>query len=109
MIEENKSPGKAGGMRANSHEIHRLKKVRKFKCEWCKKDFESSIKHARFCSPYHRLRGFQIDKAYRERKKLTHKARKLRGFRPPSYRINTHNGYITTTRRSKDAKEEVQN
>jgi len=98
VINENQPPGKAGGLRKNSHELHLSKKTRKFKCDWCKKSFESREKHARFCCAYHRLRAFQITRAFKERKKLTQKARKLKGFRPPSYRIN-----METTRRSQDA------
>ena len=49
-----------GGLRHNSSEMWLFKEERTFNCEWCGTEVRSTESHARFCSPYHRLRAFQI-------------------------------------------------
>tara|TARA_R110002051_G_scaffold320139_1_gene405050 strand:+ start:375 stop:671 length:297 start_codon:yes stop_codon:yes gene_type:complete len=78
-----------GGLRSNSSTMHLQKKVRKYRCEWCDKKMTSS-REKKFCSLGHRQDAYRLNKAIREKRRLTNKARKhMGGFRPPSRELSS--------------------
>jgi len=85
-------PGKKenrGGLRSNSSTMHLSRKVRKYRCEWCDKKMASS-RDKKFCSYAHQRLAYRLNKAIREKRRLTNKARKhMGGFRPPSRELSS--------------------
>ena len=95
-----------GGLRENSSTLHKAKKIRKFKCAWCKKPFESIQAQAKFCCANHKMRHLRLVQALKKSKRLTPLARKGRHFKPHLFDIvlardsDLHDQYLSEVRLS---------
>ena len=95
-----------GGLRENSSTLHKAKKIRKFKCAWCKKPFESIQAQAKFCCANHKMRHLRLVQALKKSRRLTPLARKGRHFKPHLFDIvlaqesDLHDQYLSEVRLS---------
>lgn len=100
-----------GGLRENSSTLHKAKKIRKFKCAWCKKPFESIQAQAKFCCANHKMRHLRLVQALKRSKRLTPLARKGRHFKPHLFDIvlardsDLHDQYLSEVRLSLQARD----